>query len=230
MKYIAYYRVSTKKQGESGLGLKAQKQSVESYLSPEAIDREFIEVESGTSKGYRPKLQEAIQLCNKYDATLVIAKLDRLARNVSFVSSLMDSKVKFLAVDNPHATPLTIHILSAVAQDEAQRISTRIKEGLAQSKKQLGNPHHLTQEARLKGVESIKHKARNNPNNRTALAFVKMMNYKEMKLREIAQHLNENGFKTSRGKSFTTTHIIRIKQKIEKGTRIKEGLAQATKQ
>ena len=126
-----------------------------------------------------------------------------------------DSKVKFFAVDNPHATPLTIHILSAVAQDEAQRISTRIKEGLAQSKKQLGNPQHLTNEARLKGTESIKHKALNNPNNRTALAFVKMMDYKNMKLREIAEHLNENGFKTSKGKIFSTTHVIRIKNKIE---------------
>ena len=215
MKFIAYYRVSTKRQGESGLGLKAQKQSVETYLSPEAIDKEFIEIESGTNKRYRPKLQEAIQLCIKYDATLVIAKLDRLARNVAFVSSLMDSKVKFLAVDNPHATPLTIHILSAVAQDEAQRISTRIKEGLAQSKKQLGNPQHLTNEARLKGTESIKHKALNNLNNRTALAYVKMMDYKNMKLREIAEHLNDNGFKTSKGKTFSTTHIIRIKKKIE---------------
>ena len=215
MKFIAYYRVSTKRQGESGLGLKAQKQSVETYLSPEAIDKEYIEVESGTNKGYRPKLQEAIQLCVKHDATLVIAKLDRLARNVAFVSSLMDSKVKFLAVDNPHATPLTIHILSAVAQDEAQRISTRIKEGLAQSKKKLGNPQHLTDEARLKGTESIKHKALNNSNNRTALAFVKMMDYKNMKLREIAEHLNENGFQTSKGKTFSTTHIIRIKKKIE---------------
>ena len=196
MKYIAYYRVSTKRQGESGLGLKAQKQSVESYLSPELIDAEFIEVESGTAKGYRPKLAEAIQLCQKHDATLVIAKLDRLARNVSFVSSLMDSKVKFLAVDNPHATPLTIHILSAVAQDEAQRISTRIKEGLAQSKKTLGNPQHLTDKARLK-------------------AFVKMMDYKNLKLREIAEALNSNGFKTSKGKTFTTTHIIRIKKKLE---------------
>ena len=214
MKYIAYYRVSTKRQGESGLGLKAQKQSVETYLSPEAIDKEFIEIESGTNKRYRPKLQEAIQLCIKYDATLVIAKLDRLARNVAFVSSLMDSKVKFLAVDNPHATPLTIHLLSAVAQDEAQRISTRIKEGLAQSKKQLGNPQHLTNEARLKGTESIKHKALNNPNNRTALAYVKMMDYKNMKLREIAEALNSNGFTTSKGKKFSTTQVIRIKNKI----------------
>ena len=215
MKYIAYYRVSTKRQGESGLGLKAQKESVENYLSPELIDAEFTEIESGTAKGYRPKLIEAIQLCKKHDATLVIAKLDRLARNVSFISSLMDSKVKFLAVDNPHANPLTIHILSAVAQDEAQRISTRIKEGLGQSEKQLGTPDNLSYEDRMKGIEMIKHKARNNPHNQRALAFVKMMDYKNLKLREIAEALNSNGFKTSTGKSFTTTHIIRIKKKLE---------------
>ena len=214
MKYIAYYRVSTKRQGESGLGLKAQKESVENYLSPELIDAEFTEIESGTAKGYRPKLIEAIQLCKKHDATLVIAKLDRLARNVSFISSLMDSKVKFLAVDNPHANPLTIHILSAVAQDEAQRISTRIKEGLGQSEKQLGTPDNLSYEDRMKGIEMIKHKARNNPHNQRAVAFVNMMDYKNLKLREIAEALNSNGFKTSTGKSFTTTHIIRIKKKL----------------
>ena len=104
MKFIAYYRVSTKRQGDSQLGLKAQKQSVEQFISPELIDKEFVEIETGTNKKYRPILNEALELCKKYDATLIIAKLDRLTRNVAFVSSLIDSKVKFKAVDNPHAT------------------------------------------------------------------------------------------------------------------------------
>jgi DNA invertase Pin-like site-specific DNA recombinase len=215
MKYVAYYRVSTKRQGESQLGLKAQKESVRNYISPDLIDAEFEEIETGTSKRYRPKLNEAIQLCKKHDATLVIAKLDRLARNVSFVSSLMDSGIKFKAVDNPHATNLTIHILSAVAQDEAVRISSRVKEGLAQSNKQLGNPQNLTEEAKRKGIESIKHKALHNPNNQRAIAYVKEMDYNNLKLREIADKLNSNGFKTSTGKAFTTTHVIRLKQKIK---------------
>ena len=221
MKYIAYYRVSTKKQGESGLGLEAQRQSVQGFISPDLIDREFIEVETGTNKKHRPILQEALDLCKKYDATLIIAKLDRLTRNVAFVSSLIDSKVKFQAVDNPHATELTIHILSAVAQDEAKRISRRIKDALAVKKEQLakegkklGNPQNLTEEAKKRGIESIKRKAVMNLNNKRALAFVRGFNHSEMKLREIAKLLNDNGFKTSRGKDFSTTQVIRILDKI----------------
>ena len=215
MKYIAYYRVSTKRQGESQLGLKAQKQSVEKFISPELIDKEFIEVETGTNKKYRPVLNDAIELCKKYSATLIIAKLDRLARNVAFVSSLMDSKVKFKAVDMPEANELTIHIMSAIAQHEAKVISSRIKDALAQSDKQLGNPQNLTLEARIKGLESIKSKANNNPHNKRALAFVNSLNYKEMKLRQIAGQLNSNGFKTSTGKDFGTTQVIRILSKLQ---------------
>jgi DNA invertase Pin-like site-specific DNA recombinase len=109
----------------------------------------------------------------------------------------MDSGIKFKAVDNPHATNLTIHILSAVAQDEAERISIRVKEGLAQSDKQLGTPENLTLEARKRGIESIKHKASINPHNKRALAFVRGLDYSNMKLREIAEQLNYNEFKKS---------------------------------
>ena len=221
MKYIAYYRVSTKRQGESGLGLEAQRQAVQGFISPDLIDKEFVEVETGTNKRHRPILQEALELCKQHNATLIIAKLDRLTRNVAFVSSLIDSKVKFQAVDNPHATELTIHILSAVAQDEAKRISRRIKDALAVRKtqlatqgKKLGTPQNLTEEAKLRGIESIKRKAIMNLNNKRALAFVRGLNYKEMKLREIATLLNDNGFKTSKGKDFSTTQVIRVLNKI----------------
>ena len=182
MKYIAYYRVSTKRQGESQLGLKAQKHAVERFISPDLIDQEFTEIETGTSKRYRPILNEAIELCKKTGATLIIAKLDRLARNVAFVSSLMDSKVKFKAVDMPEANELTIHIMSAIAQHEAKAISKRVKEGLAQSKKKLGTPANLTEKARLRGLESIRHKAKNNLHNKRALAFVRGLDYKKLKL------------------------------------------------
>ena len=214
MKYIAYYRVSTKRQGESQLGLKAQKHAVERFISPDLIDQEFTEIETGTSKRYRPILNQAIELCKKTGATLIIAKLDRLARNVAFVSSLMDSKVKFKAVDMPEANELTIHIMSAIAQHEAKAISKRVKEGLAQSKKKLGTPANLTEKARLRGLESIRHKAKNNPHNKRALAFVRGLDYKKLKLREIAEALNSNGFATSKGKEFSTTQVIRIKNKI----------------
>jgi DNA invertase Pin-like site-specific DNA recombinase len=214
MKYIAYYRVSTKRQGESQLGLKAQKHAVERFISPDLIDKEFTEIETGTSKRYRPILNEAIELCKKTGATLIIAKLDRLARNVAFVSSLMDSKVKFKAVDMPEANELTIHIMSAIAQHEAKAISKRVKEGLAQSKKKLGTPANLTEKARLRGLESIRHKAKTNPHNKRALAFVSGLDYNKLKLREIAEALNSNGFVTSKGKEFSTTQVIRIKNKI----------------
>ena len=214
MKYIAYYRVSTARQGESQLGLLAQKHAVENFISPDLIDKEFTEIETGTNKKYRPILNEAIELCAKTGATLIIAKLDRLARNVSFVSSLMDSKVKFKAVDMPEANELTIHIMSAIAQHEAKVISKRIKEGLAQSKKKKGNPQYLTDEAKAKGLESIRHKALHNLHNKRALAFVSSLNYSEMKLREITELLNTNGFKTSTGKDFATTQVIRVLAKL----------------
>ena len=214
MNYIAYYRVSTKKQGISQLGLKAQKQSVESFISPELIDMEFTEIETGTNKKFRPVLNEALALCKKHGATLIIAKLDRLARNVSFVSSLMDSKVKFKAVDMPEATDLTIHIMSAIAQNEAEVISSRIKDALAQSTKELGNPQNLTPEAQKRGVEMIKLKAKQNANNKRALACVMELDYKNLTLREIAEKLNRNEFKTSTGKMFGTTQVIRILKKI----------------
>ena len=214
MKYIAYYRVSTARQGESQLGLLAQRHAVENFISPDLIDKEFTEIETGTNKKYRPILNEAIQLCAKTGATLIIAKLDRLARNVSFVSSLMDSKVKFTAVDMPDANEFTITVMAAIAQHEAKAISKRVKEGLAQSKKKLGNPQNLTPEAMAKGLESIKHKAKHNPHNKRALAFVSSLNYRDLKLREIAELLNSNGFKTSTGKDFATTQVIRVLAKL----------------
>jgi DNA invertase Pin-like site-specific DNA recombinase len=133
---IAYYRVSTKRQGQSGLGLDAQQDAVLSYLKDGnwTLQGEFVEVESGRKVKNRPALQHAIAACRKHKATLVIAKLDRLARNVAFISNLMESKVEFVAVDNPHATRFTLHILAAVAEHEADMISQRTKAALAAAK------------------------------------------------------------------------------------------------
>lgn len=210
MKYIAYYRVSTKRQEQSHLGLDAQKSSVHRYIAPDLIDAEFIEVETGTNKKHRPILNEAIELCKKHDATLVIAKLDRLARNVAFVSSLMDSKVKFKAVDMPEANELTIHIMSAIAQHEAKVISTRIKEALAQSKKKKGTPENLTTEARNKGLQTIIDNRNLNENRVRSIAFIKGLDYRNMKLQEIADELNKNKFRTLKNKVFTPTQVYRL--------------------
>ena len=131
-KLVAYYRVSTKQQGESGLGLDGQKAAVLAHAGATGgtIIAAFTEVESGR-KSDRPELARALAHARLAGATLCIAKLDRLARNVAFLSGLMDAGTPFVACDNPHATPLTIHILAAVAEDEAKRISARTKAALA---------------------------------------------------------------------------------------------------
>lgn len=133
--FVAYYRVSTAKQGASGLGLEAQREAVRSYLNGGSwkLVAEVTETESG-KRADRPKLAEALRLCRLHGATLIIAKLDRLARNVAFVSNLMDSGVEFTAVDFPKANRLTVHILAAVAEHEARAISDRTKAALIAAK------------------------------------------------------------------------------------------------
>jgi DNA invertase Pin-like site-specific DNA recombinase len=138
-------RVSTQRQGVSGLGLDAQKEAVERYIAADKRRHpgpEFREIESGRNSE-RPKIHEAIAYCKAHRAKLVIAKLDRLARNVLFIAQLMESKVDFAACDLPKANNLTIHIMAAMAQHEAESISNRTKEALAKSKKQLGGKRYL---------------------------------------------------------------------------------------
>jgi DNA invertase Pin-like site-specific DNA recombinase len=134
-KFVSYIRVSTTEQGNSGLGLEAQRQAVSDYLARESghLLCEFVEVESG-SHDDRVQLQAAIELCKRYKATLLIAKLDRLARNVAFISRLMESRLDFIAADNPHANKLMIHLLAAFAEHERDQISTRTKAALAAAK------------------------------------------------------------------------------------------------
>jgi DNA invertase Pin-like site-specific DNA recombinase len=133
--FVAYYRVSTAQQGKSGLGLEAQQAAVRTYLNGGnwQLVGEFTEVESGKRKN-RPQLEAALAMCRKHKATLVIAKLDRLARNLHFISGLMESKINFVAVDMPTANRLTVHILAAVAEEEARAISARTKAALASAK------------------------------------------------------------------------------------------------
>lgn len=137
-KCIAYYRVSTDRQGKSGLGLEAQKEAVSFFLSAhqwQLIDA-YIEIESG-KRNNRPQLQKALDLCKKKKAVLVIAKLDRLGRNLAFIANLMESKADFVAVDNPHANKLMIHMLAAFAEHEREMISKQNQSspGCSQSKR-----------------------------------------------------------------------------------------------
>lgn len=133
--FVAYYRVSTIKQGESGLGLDAQKTAVRAHLAAHGgvLVGEYVEIESGRKKA-RPMLTAAFTQCRRERARLVIAKLDRLARNVAFIANLMESRVDFVACDNPHASRLVLHMLAAFAEHEAGEISRRTKDALAAAK------------------------------------------------------------------------------------------------
>lgn len=144
-KFVAYYRVSTDKQGRSGLGLEAQKEAVRSYLDGGKwkLIAEYTEVESGKNNE-RPKLQEALHRAKVTGATLVIAKLDRLSRNVAFIVNLKESGVKFVCADMPDANELTVHLFAAIAQHERKIISERTKNAMAAAKRKgkvFGNPN-----------------------------------------------------------------------------------------
>src|SRR6202046_2586030 len=134
-RFVSYLRVSTTRQGISGLGLEAQREAGAQYLDGGRgeLTKEVVEVESG-KRNDRPAIAEALRLCRLHRATLIIAKLDRLSRNVHFISSLMESGVEFVAVDFPQANRLTVHILAAVAEQEAFMISARTKAALAAAK------------------------------------------------------------------------------------------------
>ena len=145
MQIISYLRVSTAKQGASGLGLEAQRAAVAQFTTAggHKLAAEFVEVESGT-KAARPQLAAALTSCRLHRATLVIAKLDRLARNVAFIANLMDGGVEFVACDMPHANRLTLHLLAAIAEHEREMISQRTRAALQAAKARgvrLGNPN-----------------------------------------------------------------------------------------
>lgn len=133
--YIAYYRVSTDQQGRSGLGLEAQRAAVVQFVAARGgeIAAEYTEIESGR-KSDRPQLAAALAECRRRKVTLVIAKLDRLARNVAFIAKLMDTGVPFLAVDMPTADRFMLHVYAAMAEEEARRTSARTKAALAAAK------------------------------------------------------------------------------------------------
>ena len=225
IEYVAYLRVSTQKQGYSGLGLDAQKEIIQNFLSDKNPIAEYIEIESGrkTDRG-RPKLKEALDLCRKTGAKLIVAKLDRLARNVAFLSQLLESDVDIIFCDFPAATKMVLHIIAAISQYEAELVATRTKQALAAKKAQgytLGNPEHLMDkldEAVAKSVETNKRKAEENPNNKRAAAMLKVLAKEGKTLQEMADYLNEQGFTTSKGFRFTrsSVHVLLKRNNIER--------------
>jgi DNA invertase Pin-like site-specific DNA recombinase len=207
-KYVAYYRVSTSKQGINGLGMDAQKDAIERFLNGGnwKLIAEFAEVESGKVKD-RQELKKALEMCRKEKATLLIAKLDRLARNAAFLLNLQDSGVKFTAADMPYADNFTVGIMALVAQKERELISERTKAGLAAAKRRgtrLGNPN--PQEAIKRAVKANVARA-----NGYAVGLVPVI--KEIlaahvsSLRGIAKCLNARGFKTPNGNAFAAQSV-----------------------
>jgi DNA invertase Pin-like site-specific DNA recombinase len=193
--FVAYYRVSTQRQGESGLGLEAQRASVARYLSTVKgeLVGEYTEVETGKRHGKRPELAAAITLAKRRQACLLIAKLDRLARNVHFISGLMEAAADFVAVDMPYANRLTIHIMAAMAEHEGEMISERTCAALAAAKARgtkLGNPNW--QSALVKAWEARRRK----PAPEEIAAILRTYRAEGLSLRQIAAKLNGLGFKT----------------------------------
>lgn len=209
-KFVAYYRVSTAQQGRSGLGLEAQKAAVETFLNGgmwEVLD-EFTEVESGKRKN-RPQLNAALAMCRKEKATLVIAKLDRLARNLHFISGLMEARIDFVAVDMPTANRLTVQILAAVAEEEARAISARTKAALASAKARgviLGrNGAVVAAENRKRSLETAQRV-------RGTIEALRAENITAV--RDIAAALNSRGIATPQGKQWHSTSVHRLLKRL----------------
>jgi DNA invertase Pin-like site-specific DNA recombinase len=195
MKYVGYYRVSTKKQARSGLGLEAQQQMVRQFAGDHGeLVGEFVEVESGRND-QRIELAKAINAAKKAGASLLIARLDRFSRRVSFISGMMEKGVRLVIVEMPNATDFQLHIFAALAQEERRLISERTKAALAQAKRRgmiLGRNGTVLAEA----------------NRKSAIAFAKNVEsllppgWPTMSYSEIARHLNDMGARSPTGKQF----------------------------
>lgn len=211
-KFIAYYRVSTDKQGASGLGLEAQQASVRKYATERALLAEYSEVESG-KKNARPMLAQALAHAAATGATLLIAKLDRLSRNAAFVLELQNSGVDFICCDMPAANKLTIGIMALLAQHEREQISTRTKAALSALKERgvkLGMPNNLTDDARALSAAKRSANAREDVNWRKAGALAISMRKQQATFREIADALNTSGYITPNGKRFEAITVKRL--------------------
>jgi DNA invertase Pin-like site-specific DNA recombinase len=210
--FVSYYRVSTGRQGNSGLELDAQRQAVLDYLGgkPEnQLVAEYTEIESG-KKSDRPELQSALAACKRHKATLIIAKLDRLARNVAFIANLMESGVEFVAVDNPHASKLMLHMLAAFAEHEREQISSRTKAALAAAKARgvkLGSHGHIL--------------AVNNKREASEFAQSSAGTITEIRLRGITtvrairDELNRQGIPSASGRGWHIPTVFRLLERID---------------
>lgn len=222
-KYVAYLRVSTSKQS---IGLDAQKKIIDNYINDsDVILHTFIEKESGRNNN-RIELNKALEFCRDNNAILMIAKLDRLSRNVAFISALMESKLDFVACDIPIVDKFTIHVYAAFAELEADKIKNRTRDALNIIKanierdgfhvskagnriSSLGN-NNITADKRKLAVDAIKAKASVNENNIKAKAFANALSRSGHNLTQITIMLNDNGFRAARGGKFHLKTVSRL--------------------
>jgi DNA invertase Pin-like site-specific DNA recombinase len=215
-KFVAYTRVSTVKQGRSGLGLEAQRETVRQFVASRGgriIGAEFVEVETG-KRNDRPELRNALKRCRLTGATLVVAKLDRLSRNAAFLMTLMDSGVDFVAADLPEANTMTVGVMAVVAQHEREAISQRTKAALAAARargRSLGGYRAAAPNIALhqqSGVAAARERATHAAEERRdAIASLQR---EGLSLNAIAMRLNEDSVRSSRGGAWTATAVKRI--------------------
>ncbi|WP_457798839.1 recombinase family protein [Methylocystis sp. S23] len=220
--FVAYLRVSTARQGQSGLGLEAQQRAVESYLNGGdwSLVSTFVEIESG-KRDDRPKLQEAIEACKLYNATLVIARLDRLSRDAHFLLGLVKSGVKFVCCDMPQADSFVIGIMAQLAQKERELISERTKAALQSAKARgvklggnRGKFNEVAAAGRIKGSQAVVKEA-----DERAKRLEKLLNEMQsqgLPLNAIAKELNHRGIASARGGAWTATSIRNILSRLSK--------------
>lgn len=214
-KFVAYLRVSTQRQGRSGLGLEAQRGAVRSFVESrggQLLAPEYVEVESG-KRTDRPELSKALQRCRVTGATLVVAKLDRLSRNAAFLMTLRDSGVEFVAADLPEANTMTVGVMAVVAQHEREAISQRTKAALAAAKVRgvkLGGKRNGASDIRryqLDGVRAAVERADKLACDR--LPEIERLRSEGLSLNAIARRLDAEGWLTSRGRRWTATAVKR---------------------
>lgn len=220
-RFVAYYRVSTARQGQSGLGLDAQREAVARYLNGGAWElvEEFTETETGKgvdALAKRPQLRAALELSKRQGATLIIAKLDRLARNVAFIAGMMESRVKFVACDMPDANELTVHVMAAFAEHEAKRIGERTREALAAAKARgvrlgVAGPENLKPnlEARQQSADAFANKL---------AGLVIGFRARGLTQRSMVSELNLLGIKTPNGGSWHRGQLCRLLERIDRKT------------
>ena len=218
-KFILYYRVSTKEQGKSGLGLEAQETDLKVFLNqfaetPFEVIATFTDIQSGADNE-RPELVKALDLCRKTGATVLVSKLDRLSRRLSFIATLMeDPKVSFRVASIPRASKMELHLYAMLAEQERDFISARTKAALAALKakgKKLGGIRPKTEARNM----AVKEKAEGYA--QKVAGMVQPMRQAGKTLREIADCLNASGVQTSRGGKWSAAQVMRTLERLEAG-------------